>query len=209
MDGEFLMSEVYLADIGNTHIHIYKDGTIKHYKHQDAIDIYKNDKIYFISVKQYLSLPSNWHDISQSLHINGEYEGMGVDRKALCLSHSSGIFVDAGSAITIDVVRDEVYQGGTILLGLSAMQQAYKDISKALDVELDRQINLTKLPFTTKEQISYGIIAPIKSLIEKHKKDLPLYITGGDGRFIASLFDDAIYDESLVFQGMKKYVKKV
>jgi type III pantothenate kinase len=40
-------------------------------------------------------------------------------------------------------------------------------------------------------------------LIEKHQSDKQLYISGGDGEFLASFFDNAIFDETLIFQGMK------
>ena len=45
---------------------------------------------------------------------------MGVDRRALCLSHENGIFVDAGSAITVDVVEEGRYQGGYIFPGFES-----------------------------------------------------------------------------------------
>jgi type III pantothenate kinase len=64
-------------------------------------------------------------------------------------------------------------------------------------------LDLTQLPLTTKEQISYGIIASIKTLIEKHLRGKSLYITGGDGRILSGFFRDAIYDETLVFKGME------
>jgi type III pantothenate kinase len=205
--GGFGVSDIYLADIGNTHIHIYCDGAIEHFTHQRAIELYGDKRIFFISVKDRLKIPKNWVDISSDIYIDGEYSTMGVDRKALCLSYRSGIFVDAGSAITIDVVKDGIYQGGTICLGIKAMLNGYKNISKALDIELDRKIDISKLHTTTKEQISYGIIASIKSIIDINRGTLPLYLTGGDGRLLAQFFDDAIYDESLVFQGMNKILK--
>jgi len=63
------------------------------------------------------------------------------------------------------------------------------------------------LPLTTKEQISYGIIASIKALIEKQSEAKTLYFTGGDGKFLSTFFDDALYDETLVFQGILKTIK--
>jgi len=72
---------------------------------------------------------------------------------------------------------------------------------------LDEKLSLGTLPLTTKEQISYGIIASIKALIEKHSHGKSLYFTGGDGKFLSTFFDDALYDETLVFQGMIKTIK--
>jgi len=128
---------------------------------------------------------------------------MGIDRKALCLSKRDGIFVSAGSAITVDVVEEGIYQGGFLLPGIRAYLKAYASISPALDIELNRDVLLTQLSQTTKDGISYGILSSIKMLIEKHQSDKQLYISGGDGEFLASFFDNAIFDETLVFQGMK------
>jgi type III pantothenate kinase len=43
-------------------------------------------------------------------------------------------------------------------------------------------ISLEQLPTTTKDGISYGIIASIKALIDKHAQMHKLYFTGGDGK---------------------------
>jgi len=203
--------ELLLADIGNTHAHIYNGEKVEHLSYSRAIEKYKNAILYYISVKHQLSSEiaqiASWKNISSLVHIEGDYETMGVDRRALCLSHRNGIFIDAGSAITVDVVEEGVYRGGYIFPGLKMMLKSYAMISPSLSAELDTKIDLTQLPFTTKEQISYGIIASIKALIERHSDGKALYFTGGDGKFLASYFSDAIYDETLVFQGMMKVLK--
>ena len=200
-----------LADIGNTHFHIYHGKEVEHLSYDDAIQKYANSKLCYISVKHTLAEKivhmNSWKNISSSMNIEGEYKTMGVDRKALCLSHKEGIFIDAGSAITVDVVEEGRYVGGFILPGLKAYLQSYKSISTALDTSLDISLTLEELPTTTKEQISYGIIASIKALIEQHSEGKTLYFTGGDGKFLSSYFDDAHYDETLVFQGMMKAIK--
>ena len=200
-----------LADIGNTHFHIYDGKGVVHLSYAAAIERYAQTSLCYISVQHDLEKRitqiKKWQNISKNISINGGYETMGVDRKALCLSHDDGIFIDAGSAITVDVVEEGVYVGGFILPGLRAYLQSYRGISSALDVDLDEQIALDRLPTTTKEQISYGIIASIKALIEMHSNDKKLYFTGGDGKFISTFFDDAHYDETLVFQGMMKTIK--
>jgi type III pantothenate kinase len=123
------------------------------------------------------------------------------------MSREDGIFVDAGSAITVDVMKNGEYQGGFILPGLKAYLQSYEDISPVLATTLNEKISLDKLPLTTKDGISYGIIASIKALIEKHRTDKTLYFTGGDGLFLHRFFDQAVFDEMLVFEGMKKAIK--
>ncbi len=202
-----------LADIGNTRIHIYDGDEVIHLTHKEAMERYKNKKIKYITVKhqlkEELACLKNWEDISELIQIENEYSTMGIDRKALCLSHKNGIFVSAGSAITVDVVEEGRYMGGFLLLGLRAFVDAYASISPALEIEINREVLLNQLPQTTKDGISYGIISSIKMLIEKHQSDKKLYISGGDGEFLASFFDNAIFDETLIFQGMKNAVQKV
>jgi type III pantothenate kinase len=124
----------------------------------------------------------------------------------LCLSHSEGVFIDSGSAITVDIVAKGKYVGGFILPGLKAYINSYKAISPILDVALNRELSLESLPGTTKDGISYGIIAYIKALIDQHSDGKTLYFTGGDGVFLSSFFEDAMYDEMLVFNGMQQAI---
>ena len=200
-----------LADIGNSRIHLYDGKTVVHLQPDEAIAQYGTQKVGYISVNTPLEArikaETVWENISDKVHIAGEYETMGVDRRALCLSHESGVFVDAGSAITVDVVEEGTYKGGWIFPGFLALLKSYKEISPALEAELEKEIDLTRLPLTTKEQISYGIIASIKSLIAQHSKGKNLYFTGGDGKFLSSFFEQALYDETLVFQGMKRALR--
>jgi type III pantothenate kinase len=202
-----------LADIGNTRIHIYNGKSVVHLTHDEAIEEYGDKKLYYITVKHELrhtlKLLKCWIDISYKITLPNSYDTMGIDRKALSLSSKDGIFVSAGSAITVDIIEDGVYQGGFLLPGLRAYLDAYGSISPALRTLLNRKISLDELPQTTKDGISYGIILSIKMLIEKHQSDKKLYISGGDGEFLSSFFDNAIFDETLIFQGMKNALQKV
>ena len=197
-----------LADIGNTHFHIYNGERVEHLSYEDAIEKYADKNLCYISVKHHLEDKikkiKSWKNISNEMILEGDYTTMGVDRKALCLSHKDGVFVDAGSAITVDVMKEGIYQGGYIFPGIKAMLECYKRISPVLDTGLNEMISLQQLPTTTKDGISYGIIASIKTLIDKHSDGKTLYFTGGDGKTLTSYFPDAIYDETLVFQGIKK-----
>ena len=213
MDGRYGMRDrVLLADIGNSYFHIYNGSDVEHLSYEEAIRKYSKEALYYISVKQQLDSTieniSLWKNISQQIQLQGAYETMGVDRRALCLSHDDGVFVDAGSAITVDIMQNSEYMGGFILPGLKAMLQAYSSISPVLDTELNDTISLERLPATTKDGISYGIIASIKALIDKHSDSKKLYFTGGDGEFLSSFFEDATYDEMLVFNGMRKVIKE-
>ncbi|MFT7880073.1 MAG: type III pantothenate kinase [Sulfurimonas sp.] len=200
------MQQRVLADIGNTHIHILDKGKVHHLDHAEAMERYQERELYYISVSHVLDSKikeiKKWKDISAKIVLRGAYATMGVDRKALCISRQNGLFVDAGSAITVDVVRDGLYQGGFILPGIKAYLESYGRISSVLDTPINQDIALDKLPLTTKDGISYGIIASIKALIDQHRDDQPLYFTGGDGQFLSRYFKDALFDERLVFDGM-------
>ncbi len=213
MAGRYGMKDkVLLADIGNTHFHIYNGSEVEHLSYEEAIAKYSKERLCYISVKQHLNATieniATWKNISSQITLEGAYETMGVDRRALCLSHENGVFVDAGSAITVDMMEDGKYRGGFILPGLKAMLQAYASISPVLDTTLNETISLAQLPATTKDGISYGIIASIKALIDKHSDGKSLYFTGGDGEFLSSFFEEATYDEMLVFNGMRKVMKE-
>ncbi len=200
-----------LADIGNTHIHIYIKDEVIHLKHNIAIKEYSEVEIYYISVNSKLEKriedSTKWKNISSKIDLNGSYNGMGVDRKALCLSHENGIFIDAGSAITLDIMENGAYKGGFILVGLKSILNSYKNISPALKIDMNYKISLDRLPLTTKDGISYGIIAPIKTIIEKHQEDRKLYFTGGDGEYLSSFFKNSVFDEKLIFKGMQTRLK--
>jgi len=201
-----------LADIGNTRVHIYNGKEVIHLSHQEAIEQYAHQKVKYITVKhqlkEQLRALENWEDVSSLMQIPNEYSTMGIDRKALCLSHKNGIFVSAGSAITVDVVEEGSYMGGFLLPGLKAYIEAYASISPALKTELNENVSLEELPKTTKDGISFGIIASIKTLVEKHQLDKQLYISGGDGELLSGFFKNAIFDETLIFQGMKNALKR-
>jgi len=195
-----------LIDVGNTRAHVWQDGVIGHMTPDEAVRRYHARHAMYINVNPHhadlLSAVASWEDLAPRLHLSGQYDGMGVDRKALCLAHPDGIFIDAGSAITVDRVEGGIYQGGFILPGLHAIRRMYAAISPVLDRELDPAVDLDSLPRSTRGSVSFGTLAPIVAVIERSRGDLPLYLTGGDGPILAKHFPDAVYDEELVFRGM-------
>ncbi len=195
-----------LADVGNRHIHLYEDGRVLHLEPEDAIESFGERIVHYISVskktRERVVAETYWRDLSDTIHIPGEYEGMGVDRRALCLSRGDGIYIDAGSALTVDRVEGGEYRGGFILPGLHTYRNFFAAISPVLDREPDWSQPLEQPPKGTLQQLSYGIIAPIVHEIQRMRGSLPIHVTGGDGRIVASWFEDAVYDEALVFKGM-------
>ena len=197
-----------LIDVGNTRAHVYRNARIEHMSVDEAVRRFHAQRVSYINVNPHhadlLSAIAGWEDLNEKLHLKGDYPGMGVDRRAVCLSYDEGIFVDAGSAITVDKVIGGVYQGGFILPGLRAYARAYAAISPVLDTPFEEHIDLKILPKETGKSVSFGTMASIVAAIERVWDGLPIYFTGGDGMQLAEYFDDAVFDETLVFRGMER-----
>ena len=203
-----------LADIGNSFAHLYNSGEIKNLKIDDLINKYKDKKLYYINVnpryKDRLLECKKWINLEDFVTLKNSYDSMGIDRKVLLLSRGDGIYVDAGSAITIDKKENNTFIGGTILPGIKALKEAYTKISPLLKIDTLEQISLDQLPnSSTSKSISYGIIAPIIALIKSiNSTNLPIYCCGGDGELIAKYLDNAYFNKALIFEGMIKVIKE-
>jgi len=203
-----------LADIGNSFAHLYIDGQVINLDVDTLIEKYRDSKIYYINVnprnKTKLEAIDNWIDLEKFVHLENSYDTMGIDRKVLLLSRGDGIYIDAGSAITIDKKENGKFIGGTILPGIKASIESYSCISSALKIKSIEDVDLDILPSSsTKESISYGIVAPIVALIERvNSSNLLIYCCGGDGELIANYLKGAIYSKELIFEGMIKVIKE-
>ncbi len=202
-----------LCDIGNTNIHFYKKGA----SWSSKADIRKlqdiDEKFFYISVnerlKERLKELKNGFDLAPYIKIDTAYKGLGIDRIAACKAIENGVIVDAGSAITVDIVAGGLHLGGYIMPGLFAFQKSFSVISSKLDMTINPNIALDTLPQSSLEAISYGTIRSILLMIKESQKDKMLYFTGGDGKFFAKFFDNSIYDGSLVFRGMLKTIEEL
>ena len=200
-----------LCDIGNTSYHFQTPE--KNYK-EDVINFNPMDikeKVYYISVNELvqkkLSSLENWVDISDAIDMSQYYSTMGKDRIVAMESVSNAVIVDAGSAITVDIVRENIFEGGFIFPGVNAMQETYKRISPALDYVLNFDINLEKLPKNSQDAISYGVLKLLYNEVISYR--LPIILTGGDAHVLQKIFHDASVDEALIFTGMKKLIIKL
>lgn len=210
MEGFIVM---ILCDIGNTSVHCYEDGRIWRLSHSDFKNFSTREKVYYISVNDTLSTYIKGHrasyiDLEPYFEFDTIYQGLGIDRIAACLSVSDGIVIDAGSAITVDIMSGSVHLGGFILPGLMAYAKAYASISPRLNAPINPHIALDALPQKTADAISYGVIKPIVLILESICKDKKMFFTGGDGKFFSTYFNNAIFDYTLVFRGMLQVIKK-
>ncbi len=202
-----------LVDIGNRFAHIYNGVVVINLEHSEFLKRYKEHKLYYInvnlSIQKQLEKNINWINLEPYIRVDGSYDGMGVDRKALLLSRDDGLYVDCGSAITIDLKEGGRFVGGTILPGIWRVKSCYKEISPRLEVESISKIDVDNLPnSTTNMSISYGIIAPIIALVDRvNYNNLPIYCCGGDGELLSNYLGGE-FDDLLVFKGMQKVIKE-
>jgi len=199
-------SNLILVDIGNTHYHIYKDGVIKHLK---RIRTYE-EKIYYISVNEkkeekFLKLNPHAINLKPLVKFNTEYKNLGIDRIMACKPIKTGTVIDAGSAITIDSMKEGEHLGGIIMPGLYAFKEAFAKISDKLKIRFTNNFNIKKLPKNTNEALLYGSVGAIIEVISRLQP--PYIFTGGDGKYL-SQFIVSRYDEELVFKGMILTIKE-
>ncbi|QKF64160.1 type III pantothenate kinase [Campylobacter corcagiensis] len=198
-----------LLDVGNHSAKIWHDGLISSKSIDELNSFLPKEKAYYISVNSNFKPNSNkFIDISDFFEFDTIYKGLGVDRIAGCYIIKNGIVVDAGSAITVDIMIDFVHQGGFIVPGIAAQLKANEEISKVLKVAINSQVSLEALPQKTVDAVSFGIIAPLVFLIKDMSKNKNIYLTGGDGSFFSKFFDNAIFDKNLVFRGMLKALEE-
>ena len=202
-----------LCDIGNTFLHFYHKGKIWKEKPYALTKKKEGLPIYYISVNErfercLLASHSFCINVNEHIELKTQYSGLGVDRKAACRAVDDGVIIDAGSAITIDVMQEGIHLGGYIMPGLESYKKMYADISRVLGRDIEPGVDLTQLPQNTSDAISFGVLKSIILMIKNTSRTKKLYFTGGDGKFFARFFEDAIYDNTLVFKGMQKALQK-
>ena len=197
-----------LCDIGNTSYHFLEDEN----EYKESVTAFDpssiKEKVYYISVNavinKLLQTLDNWIDLKDRVDMNNYYDTMGIDRIFACEAISDGIIIDAGSAITVDVVKDGQFQGGFIYPGVNAMAKTYETISPALAYSFNFDVNLNKLPKNSADAISYGFLKTL--YVEVMSYNMEIFITGGDAKQISKIFKDAKIDQRVIFSGMKRVV---
>jgi len=200
-----------LCDVGNTSYH-FLDGSRDYKESVDSFDPATITKqVYFISVNsrvtQKLQNLKNWIDLSSVIDKSSYYETMGIDRIVAVESTQNAVIVDGGSAITVDVVRNGVFEGGFIYPGINAMSETYRSISPALEYPFNLELNVEQLPKDSQNAISYGFLKLLYSEVLSY--GLPIILTGGDASQLKRLFKEAKVDKLLLFESMKKLIIKL
>ncbi len=202
-----------LCDIGNHNINFFHNGKYWSLLCSEFSSFQTNDEVYYISVNDDIDNEikknrKNFINIESYFEFDTIYQGMGIDRVAACSAVQDGMIVDAGSAITVDIMSNSIHLGGFIMPGLSSYEKSFEEISKRLKFRLNPNIDLSALPQKTTDAVSYGVIKPILLVLKDLQKDKKIYFTGGDGKFFSKYFENSIYDRGLVFRGMKEAIKR-
>lgn len=196
-----------LCDIGNSSLHFLIDGKEYKYFFEDLLPKI-NETIYYISVsdeglnKLKMSY-SNIIDLEPFIIFSTTYKGMGLDRKVASIGFDNAVIIDAGSAITVDIIEDNLHKGGFIYPGLKASLHSYNLISSKLKQDLNLKVNLDTIPLNTQDAISYAILKSVILPIKEISNNKRIIITGGDAKVLASFFENCEYRPKLIFDNMK------
>ncbi len=201
-----------LCDIGNTSYHFYDTVTGSHEKRTaetfDPAEV--SQRVCYINVNAAVQpklVPlGNWTDLEPFVERRNYYATMGIDRIMACEAIGEGVVVDAGSAITVDIVRGGIFEGGFIYPGIAALQSLYPRISAKLDYSFNFGLQLDKMPKNTPDAISYGALGLLAREVAGY--GLPVYLTGGDAKKLQPLLPEAVTAPDLLFAGMQKIIKK-
>ncbi len=205
------MSDLF-CDIGNSTATFFDKERVFRIK-PDRIREYAKKRVYFINVNPLLESElkefDRWIDLEPFVNLPGAYEGLGIDRKVLSLAVEEGVVVDAGSAVTVDLMIRGSYGGGFIYPGRRSFFDAFRRISDRLGKAPLLDFDSEFLPKSTQEALGYGFVMPLVRAVESIAKGRPIYLTGGDAQIFERHFKNAICDEKLIFKGMEKVVKEI
>ena len=199
-----------LCDIGNTTYHFLVRDKHKKYFLDEKVPVF-DEEIYFVSVNEKATkrlLKKNPHakNINKLLNFQTSYQGLGIDRAVACSFQDNCVIVDAGSAITVDVMEEGIHKGGFILLGIRRFMKSYPKISKKLNFEFEKEINLDKIPLRTKDAIQYAMLKSIILPIKEVSLNKNIIFTGGDGEVLSKYFENSTYKKDLIFENMKRII---
>ncbi|MEY8264598.1 MAG: type III pantothenate kinase [Bermanella sp.] len=140
---------------------------------------------------------------------------MGVDRWLAMLAawHDeptrAHIVIDAGTAITLDVI-DEFgrHVGGYICPGFTMMKSSLLGGTKRVQAADDWQLGRA-LGSNTQSCVDHGIQDMVACWLERHRAAQPhakIWVSGGDGeRLVSLLSSPVVFEADLVLDGLKIY----
>jgi type III pantothenate kinase len=189
-------------------MHFLVDGERVDLPHETGLTHFGHETVHYICVHENLArriaeIAPRWVELMPPPTWRTAYRGMGIDRIAACLGleNGEGVAVDAGSAVTVDVMRNGRHLGGWIQLGWAAYRSACEAVSPRLQMPPEAKIP-GGLPQATVDALAYGFYEPLRLAVEAVADGLPIVLTGGDAWRLRPLWPEARVDENLVFKGM-------
>jgi len=142
-------------------------------------------------------------------------ESMGVDRWLALLAawqqyQGACVVVDAGSAVTIDVLDSAGrHRGGYIVPGVMMMRNSLLGGTANILLSEGFRREVT-LGVSTQEAVDHGALLMLRSFVEAVHEELlcseanaKIFVTGGDGEMLVPLKDrEAVYCKDLVLDGL-------
>lgn len=203
-----------LFDIGNSRIKCFKNGKVESFPVRENFDFPKESFYYIcvnIRLRKRLGKLSQARDLAACFDLRTAYRGLGIDRIAACYAIDEGVVVDAGSAITVDLMEGGEHKGGFILPGIKSFEQSFATISPALAQPLHPEsIDLDSLPQDTRAALTYATLKAILLPIEEIARGRKIILCGGDAKLLAAHLKRGQYEirPQLLFEGMKKVIKE-
>lgn len=168
------------------------------------------------------------HSEKQACGITNSYRQprrMGVDRWVAMIGawaevQAACVIVDAGTAVTIDVLDDEgQHLGGQIFPGVALMTSVLasqtSDISPVLPRRTAQASGMSMFASSTSRAVEQGSINAVVGAIERALWTLDdngyapeVFLTGGDAsRILGSLDEEALHRPNLVLQGLAQLLE--
>lgn len=141
-------------------------------------------------------------------------EKVGIDRLlnatgAWKVFKTSCLIIDAGSAITIDLINSNGdFEGGVIFPGQRLIVDSLKSLALLKNIKIPESPNL--IGKDTSEAIGSGITFGLGFLVDgyirelkKNRKKFNIVFTGGTGRLLLDYVKIGPYEENLSFKGLQ------
>ncbi len=142
-------------------------------------------------------------------------ETLGIDRVLLAygvkeLYSESAVLVSAGTALVVDLLLEGVFRGGFITAGLGLKLKTLSERAEGLP-SLEPEPLETSVGKSTRECLLGGTYLESLTFVketagrwmEEFGRELPIFITGGEGRFFESL---GVYDPLLLHRAMLRII---
>ncbi|NPA42214.1 MAG: type III pantothenate kinase [Aquificae bacterium] len=220
---------VLTIDVGNTTLDlcIFEDGTPKHlgrFSHSIHPPQVKYNLAVAVSVKPSFNdrLKEMFENLrlitKEDIPIEVIYETpqtLGTDRVLLAYGVKNfyspdAVLVSAGTALVVDLMIDGVFMGGFITVGLRTKLSCLSSKAEGIPTLEPEKLEVS-LGKSTRECILGGSFLESKFFIERtakrwskeFKRNLGIYITGGDGYLLKDL---GTYDPLLLHKAMHRII---